>query len=222
MAAKVDMICRNEAILCSCVRWKWSKEVSAARGIEIGVSYTPSGKRLARLERARLACRRYSSSDMGLRLKDSRDRTRERISEKDILIARQHLRSPQESRKKCIKSIFIMVVTGKERMDFANRDKELFGLRAKGLVEFIVVREICEILARRDLCGDIGEDDVIEERVPRERHTVETASGSVLFLFIVEFINNVVHCTIEALYRESGVMEGSADGIPQVRIIHKV
>lgn len=78
------MICRNEAILCSCVRWKWSKEVSAARGIEIGVSYTPFGKRLARLERARLACRRYSSSDMGLRLKDSRDRTRERISEKDI------------------------------------------------------------------------------------------------------------------------------------------
>ena len=107
-------------------------------------------------------------------------------------------------------------------MDFANRDKELFGLRAKGLVEFIVMREICEILARRDLCGDIGEDDVVEERVPRERHTVETASGSVLFLFIVEFINNVVHCTIEALYRESGVMEGSADGIPQVRIIHKV
>ena len=78
------MICRNEAILCSCVRWKWSREVSAARGIEIGVSYTPFGKRLARLERARLACRRYSSSDMGLRLKDSRDRTRERISEKDI------------------------------------------------------------------------------------------------------------------------------------------
>ena len=78
------MICRNEAILCSCVRWKWSKEVSAARGIEIGVSYTPFGKRLARLERVRLACRRYSSSDMGLRLKDSRDRTWERISEKDI------------------------------------------------------------------------------------------------------------------------------------------
>ena len=88
MNAKVDMICRNEEILCSCVRWKWSKEVSAARGIEIGVSYTPFGKRLARLERARLACRRYSSLDMGLWLKDSRDRTRERISEKDILIAR--------------------------------------------------------------------------------------------------------------------------------------
>ena len=107
-------------------------------------------------------------------------------------------------------------------MDFADRDKERFGLRAKGLVEFIVTREICEILARRDLCGDIGEDDVVEERVPRERHTVETASGSVLFLFIVEFINNVVHCTIEALYRESGVMECGADGIPQVRISHKV
>ena len=107
-------------------------------------------------------------------------------------------------------------------MDFADRDKELFGLRANGFVEFIVMREICEILARRDLCGDIGEDDVVEERVPRERHTVETASSSVLFLFIVEFINNVVHCTIEALYRESGVMECGADGIPQVRISHKV
>ena len=80
----MDIICRNEVILCSCVRWKWSREVSAARGIEIGVSYTPFGKRLARLERARLACRRYSSSDIGLRLNDSRDRTRERISEKDI------------------------------------------------------------------------------------------------------------------------------------------
>ena len=107
-------------------------------------------------------------------------------------------------------------------MDFADRDKELFGLRAKILVNLIVMREICEILARRDLCGDIGEDDVVEERVPRERHTVETASGSVLFLFIVEFINNVVHCTIKALYRESGVMECGADGIPQVRIVHKV
>ena len=78
------MVRCNKKILYSCVRWKWSREVSAARGIEIGVSYTPSGKRLARLERARLACRRYSSSEMGLRLKDSRDRTRERISEKDI------------------------------------------------------------------------------------------------------------------------------------------
>ena len=214
------MICRNEVILCSCVRWKWSKEVSAARGIEIGVSYTPSGKRLARLERVRLACRRYSSSEMGLRLKDSRDRTRERISEKDILIARQRLRSPQESRKNGVNRIVVGI--GQERMDFADRGKELFGLGTKGFIKFILVREICDILARRDLCGDIGEDDVVEERVPRERHTVETASGSVLCLFIVEFINNVVHCTIEALYRESGVMECGADGVPQVRISHKV
>ena len=94
-------------------------------------------------------------------------------------------------------------------MKFTNRDKELFGLRTKILVNLIVMREICEVFARRDLCGDIGEDDVVEERVPRERHTVETASGSVLFLFIVEFINNVVHCTIKALYRESGVMNAA-------------
>lgn len=107
-------------------------------------------------------------------------------------------------------------------MEFADRSKVPFCLRAKGLVNFIVMREICEIFALGDLCGDIGEDDVVEERVPRERHTVETASSSVLFLFIVEFINNVVHCTIEALYRESGVMECGADGIPQVRISHKV
>ena len=107
-------------------------------------------------------------------------------------------------------------------MDVADIGKELFGLRAKSLVEFIIMREICEVFARRDLCGDIGEDDVVEERVPRERHTVKTASGSVLFLFIVEFINNVVHCTTEALYRESGVMECGADGVPQVRISHKV
>lgn len=111
---------------------------------------------------------------------------------------------------------------GKERMDFADRDKELFGLGANGFVEFIVMREICEVFARRDLCGDIGEDNVIEERVPRERHTVKTASGSVLFLFIVEFINDVVHCRIEALHRESGVMKRGADGIPQIRIVHKV
>ena len=135
-------------------------------------------------------------------------------------MAHWRLRLLQESRDKCAERIAIRI--GQERMDFADRDKELFGLRANGLVEFIVMREICEILARRDLCGDIGEDDVVEERVPRERHTVETASGSVLFLFIVEFINNVVHCTIEALYRESGVMECGADGIPQVRISHKV
>ena len=108
-------------------------------------------------------------------------------------------------------------------MDFADRAKERFGLRTNGLVKFIIVmREICEVFARRDLCGDIGEDDIVKERVPRERHTVETASGSVLFLFIVEFINDVVHCRIEVLHRESGVMERGADGIPQVRISHKV
>lgn len=216
----MDIICRNEEILCSCVRWKRSKEVSAARGIEIGVSYTPSGKRLARLERARLACRRYSSSDMGLRLKDSRDRTRERISEKDILIARHRLRSLQESREKFAERIDIRI--GQKRIDFADRDKELFGLRANVLVEFIVIGEICEILARRDLCGDIREDNVVEERVPRERHTVETASSSVLFLFIIEFIKSRGNCGVEVLYGESGVMECGADGIPQVRISHKV
>ena len=215
------MICRNEEILCSCVRWKWSKEVSAARGIEIGVSYTPFGKRLARLERARLACRRYSSSDIGLRLKDSRDRTRERISEKDILIARQHLRLPQESREKCVERIVVRI--GQERMDFADRGKKLFGLRANGLVEFIVIvmREICEILARRDLCGDIGEDDVVKERVPREGHTVKTASSSVLLLR-AKLINSRGNCGVEVLHGESGVMERSADGFPQVRINHKV
>lgn len=217
MNANVDMICRNEEILCSCVRRKWSKEVSAARGIEIGVSYTPSGKRLARLERARLACRRYSSSDMGLRLKDSLARMVDLIEEKDN---RDYLPLPQERREKFVERIAIRI--GQERMDFADRDKELFGLRAKSLIEFIVMREICEVFARRDLCGDIGEDDVVEERVPGERHTVKTASSSVLLLFIVEFINNVVHCRIEALHRESGVMECGADGITQVRIIHKV
>ena len=83
-------------------------------------------------------------------------------------------------------------------MDFADRGKELFGLRAKILIEFIIVmREICEILARRDLCGDIGEDDVVEERVPRERHTVETASSSVLLLFIVEFIKSRGNCRVK-------------------------
>ena len=107
-------------------------------------------------------------------------------------------------------------------MDFADRGKEIFGLGANGLVEFIIVmREVYEVFARRDLCGDIGEDDVIEERVPRETHTVETASSSVLLLF-VEFINNVVHCTIGAQFRESAVSECGADGIPQVRIVHKV
>ena len=107
-------------------------------------------------------------------------------------------------------------------MDFADRDKELFGLRANGFVEFIVMREICEIFARRDLCDDIREDDVVEERVPRERHTVETASGSVLLLFIVEFIKSRGNCGVEVLQGESGVMERGADGIPQVRIVHKV
>ena len=106
-------------------------------------------------------------------------------------------------------------------MDFADRDKELFGLRANGFVEFIVMREICEILARRDLCGDIGEDDVVEERVPRERHTVETASSSVLFLR-AKLIKSRGNCGVEVLYGESGVMERGADGIPQVRISHKV
>lgn len=132
----------------------------------------------------------------------------------------RRLRSPQERREKFVERIAIRI--GQEGMDFADRDKELFGLRAKILIEFIVMGEICEVFARGDLRGDIGEDDVVEERVPRERHTVKTASGGVLLLFIVEFINDVVHCRIEALYRESGVMERSADGIPQVRISHKV
>lgn len=106
-------------------------------------------------------------------------------------------------------------------MDFADRGKELFGLRANGLVEFIVMGEIGEVFARRDLCGDIGEDDVVEERVPGERHTVETANGSVLFL-LVEFVEGSIHCGVEILQGESGVMECGADGFPQVRISHKV
>lgn len=211
------MICRNEEMLCSCVRWKWSREVSAARGIEIGVSYTPFGKRLARLERARLACRRYSSSDMGLRLKDSLARMVDLIEEKDN---RDYLPLPQESREKCVERIVVRI--GQERMDFADRDKKLFGLGANGLVKFIIImREICEILARRDLCGDIGEDNVVEERVPRERHTVKTASSSFLFLF-VEFVESSIHCGVEVLQGESGVMKRGADGFPQVRISHKV
>lgn len=216
VAAKVDMICRNEAILCSCVRWKWSKEVSAARGIEIGVSYTPSGKRLARLERARLACRRYSSSERELRLKDSLARMVDLIEEKDN---RDYLPLPQKSREKFTKRIVARIE--QERMDFADRGKELFGFRANGLVTFIIMREICEILARRDLCGDIGEDDVVKERVPRERHTIKTASGSVLLLR-TKFIKSRGNCGIEVLHGESGVMERGADGIPQVRIVHKV
>ena len=169
MNANVDMICRNEEILHSCVRWKWSKEVSAARGIEIGVSYTPFGKRLARLERARLACRRYSSSEIGLRLKDSRDRTRERISEKDILIGLlgEYLRSPQESREKSVEKIFVVGIR-KKGVEFTNRDKEGFSLGTKGGVKLIVVREICEVFALGDLCDDIGEDNIVEERVPGE------------------------------------------------------
>ena len=216
------MICRNEEMLCSCVRWKRSREASAARGIEIGVSYTPSGKRLARLERARLACRRYSSSEIGLWLKDSRDRTRERISEKDILIRflGERLRSPQKIIEKCVERIVVRI--GQERMDFADRAKERFGLRTNGLVKFIIVMgEICEVFARRDLCGDIGEDDVVEERVPRERHTVETASSSVLLLR-AKFIKSRGNCGVEVLHGESGGMERGADGIPQVRIVHKV
>ena len=188
------MVRCNKKILHSCVWWKWSKEVSAARGIEIGVSYTPSGKRLARLERARLACRRYSSSEMGLRLKDSRDRTRERISEKDILIGLlgEHLRSPQESRKKCVDGI------RKKGMEFTNRDKEGFSLGTKGGVKLIVVREVRKITALGDLCDDIREDDVVEERVPRERHTIKAASSSFLFLF-VEFVESSIHCGVEVL-----------------------
>ena len=134
------------------------------------------------------------------------------------MITRQ--RSPQESREKCVERIVVRI--GQERMDFANRGKELFGLRANGLVEFIVMGEICEILARRDLCGDIGEDDVVEERVPREGHTIEFASSSVLLLFIVEFIKSRGNCGVEVFHGESGVMKRGADGIPQVRISHKV
>ena len=107
-------------------------------------------------------------------------------------------------------------------MDFADRAKERFGLRTNGLVKFIIVmREICEVFARRDLCGDIGEDDVIEERVPRERHTVKTARRGVLFLR-AKLIKSRGNCGVEILHSESGVMERGADSIPQVRIVHKV
>lgn len=216
------MVRCNKKILHSCVRWKWSREVSTARGIEIGVSYTPFGKRLARLERARLACRTYSLSEMGLRLKDSRDRTRERISEKDILIGLlgEHLRSPQESRKKCVDGIFVVGIR-KKGVEFTNRDKEGFSLGTKGGVKLIVVREVCEVFAFGDLCDDVGEDDVVEERVPRERHTIKAASSSFLFL-LVEFVENVIHSRVEAFQGESGVMERGADSFPQVRISHKV
>ena len=133
------------------------------------------------------------------------------------MITRQ--RSPQESREKCVERIVARI--GQERMDFADRGKELFGLRANGFVEFIVMREICEILARRDLCGDIGEDDIVKERVPRERHTVKTASSSVLLLR-AKFIKSRGNCGVEVFHGESGVLERGADGIPQVRISHKV
>lgn len=193
------MVRCNKKILRSCVRWKWSREVSAARGIEIGVSYTPSGKRLAKVERVRLACRTYSSSEMGLRLKDSRDRTRERISEKDILIGflGEHFRSPQESREKSVEKIFVVGIR-KKGMEFTNRDKEGFSLRTKGCVKLIVVREVRKITALGDLCDDIGEDDVIEKSVPGEGHTVEAASSSVLF-FLVKFIKDIIHCGVETL-----------------------
>ena len=135
------------------------------------------------------------------------------------MIARHRLRSLQESREKFAERIDIRI--GQKRIDFADRDKELFGLRAKIFIEFIVMREICEIFARRDLCGDIGKDNVVEERVPRERHTVETASSSVL-LFRAKLIKSRGNCGVEVLYGESGVMECGADGIPQVRISHKV
>ena len=127
--------------------------------------------------------------------------------------------SPQERRQKCAERIVVRI--GQERMDFSDRDKELFGFRANGLVDFIILREICEITARRDLCGDIGEDDVVEERVPRERHTVETASSSVFFLR-AKLIKSRGNCGVEVLHGESGVMERGADDIPQVRISHKV
>ena len=132
----------------------------------------------------------------------------------------ERLRLPQESREKCADRIIIRI--GQKRMDFANRGKEIFGLGANGLVELIIVmREVYEVFARRDLCGDIGEDDVIEERVPRETHTVEAASSSVLLLG-AKLINSRRNCGVEVLYGESGVMERGADGIPQVRIVHKV
>ena len=125
----------------------------------------------------------------------------------------------QESREKFAEIIVVRI--GQERMDFADRGKELFGLRANNLVEFIVLREICEVFARRDLCGDIGEDDVIEERVPRETHTIEFARRGVLFLR-AKLIKSRGNCGVEVLHGESGVMERGADGIPQVRIVHKV
>ena len=106
-------------------------------------------------------------------------------------------------------------------MKLANRDKERLGFRTKILVNLIVMREICEVFALGNLCNDVGEDDVVEERVPGERHTVKAASSSVLFL-LVEFIKDVIHCGIEFLQGEFRAMERGADGFPQIRISHKV
>nr|DAJ86091.1 MAG TPA: hypothetical protein [Caudoviricetes sp.] len=106
-------------------------------------------------------------------------------------------------------------------MKFTNRDKEGFSLGTKGGVKLIVVREVRKITALGDLCDNIGEDDVVEERVPRERHTIKAASSSFLFFF-VEFVESSIHCGVEVLHGESGIMERGADGIPQVRISHKV
>jgi hypothetical protein len=106
-------------------------------------------------------------------------------------------------------------------MDFANRDKELFGFRAKGIVKFIIMSEFCKIFALGDLCDDIGEDDVIEKNIPGERHTVEAASSSILFLG-AKFINSRRNCGVEVLYGESGVLKRGADSFPQIRISHKV
>jgi hypothetical protein len=106
-------------------------------------------------------------------------------------------------------------------MEFTNRDKESLSFGTKILIDLIVMREICEVFALGDLCSDIGEDDVVEKRVPGERHTIKTASSSVLFFF-VEFVESSIHCGVEVLHGESGVMECGADSFPQVRISHKV
>jgi hypothetical protein len=106
-------------------------------------------------------------------------------------------------------------------MKLTNRDKESFGFGTKILVNLIVMREICEVFALGDLCSDIGEDDVVEERIPRERHTIKVASSSFLF-FLVEFVESSIHCGVEIFQGESGIMERGADGFPQVRISHKV
>jgi hypothetical protein len=132
----------------------------------------------------------------------------------------EHLRSLQKSREKCVDGIFVVGIR-KKGMKFTNRDKEGFSLGTKGGVKLIVVREVRKITALGDLCDNIGEDDVVEERVPRERHTIKAASSSFLFFF-VEFVESSIHCGVEVLHGESGIMERGADGIPQVRISHKV